>query len=201
MANFYKSVLYDPTDTNLNTLYTAPSNARAIIQNIQIANEQGARTISVQVTDTSASQTVQVAFDSFSGVSCVNIAKGPIIIEENDVLKGRYQKIENNSIILEGSVIAIDQVKQIKFQPSRLNSASKGFVEGGLTCGGLTLAATVVIAGVSSSDLDGEAMLFAMVTAPFAALIGGVLNAISHSIDAVELLYKIDQDNWKIVTG
>ena len=36
MANFYKSVLFDPTDTNLNTLYTAPSNARAIIQNIQI---------------------------------------------------------------------------------------------------------------------------------------------------------------------
>ena len=89
MANFYKSVLYDPTDTNLNTLYTAPSNARAIIQNIQIANEQGARTLSVQVTDTSASQTVQVAFESFSGVSCINIAKGPIIIEENDVLKAQ----------------------------------------------------------------------------------------------------------------
>ena len=123
-----------------------------------------------------------------------------IISKDNDVLKGRYQKIENNSIILESSIIAIDQVKEIRFQPSRLNSALKGFVKGGLTCAGLTLAATVVIAGVSSSDLDGEAMLFAMVTTPFAALIGGVLNAISHSIDAVELLYKIDQDNWKIVT-
>ena len=124
-----------------------------------------------------------------------------IISKDNDVLKGRYQKIENNSIILKSSVIAIDQVKEIKFQPSRLNSALKGFVKGGLTCGGLTLAATVVIAGVSSSDLDGEAMLFAMVTAPFAALIGGALNAISHSTDTVEVLYKIDQDNWKIVVG
>ena len=123
-----------------------------------------------------------------------------IISKDNDVLKGRYKKIEKNSIILESSIIAIDQVKEIRFQPSRLNSALKGFVKGGLTCAGLTLAATVVIAGVSSSDLDGEAMLFAMVTTPFAALIGGVLNAISHSIDAVELLYKIDQDNWKIVT-
>ena len=124
-----------------------------------------------------------------------------IISKDNDVFIGRFQKIENNSIILEGSVIAIDQVKQIKFQPSRLNSASKGFVKGGLTCGGLTLAATVVIAGVSSSDLDGEAMLFAMVTAPFAALIGGALNAIRHYAKTEEVLYKINQDNWKIVVG
>ena len=124
-----------------------------------------------------------------------------IISKDNDVLKGRFLKIENNSIILESRIIAIDQVKQIKLQPSRLNSALKGFVKGGLTCGGLTLAATVVIAGVSSSDLDGEALLFAMITTPFSVLIGGGLNAISYSIDAVEVLYKIDQDNWKIVAG
>ena len=124
-----------------------------------------------------------------------------IISKDNDVFIGRFQKIENNSIILKSSVIAIDQVKEIKFQPSRLKSASKGFVKGGLTCGGLTLAATVVIAGVSSSDLDGEAMLFAMVTAPFAALIGGALNAIRHYAKTEEVLYKINQDNWKIVVG
>ena len=122
-----------------------------------------------------------------------------IISKDNDVLKGRYQKIENNSIILGSSIIAIDQVKEINFQPSRLNSALKGFVKGGLTCAGLTLAATVVIAGVSSSDLDGEAMLFAMVTTPFAALIGGGVNAIRHYVKAGES-FKIDQDNWKIVT-
>ena len=123
-----------------------------------------------------------------------------IISKDNDVLKGRYQKIENNSIILESSIIAIDQVKEIKFQPSRLNSALKGFVKGGLTCGGLTLAGMVVIAGVSSAELaSGEALLFAMFTTPFSILIGGGVNAIRHSIKAVEVLYKIDQDNWKIV--
>ena len=124
-----------------------------------------------------------------------------IVTKNFDVFSGRFQKIENNSIILESRIIAIDQVKQIKLPPSRLNSALKGFVKGGLTCGGLTLVATVVIAGVSSSDLDGEALLFAMITTPFSVLIGGGLNAISYSIDAVEVLYKIDQDNWKIVAG
>ena len=123
-----------------------------------------------------------------------------IISKDNDVLKGRFLKIENNSIILEGRIIAIDQVKQIKFQPSRLNSALKGFVKGGLTCVGLTLGGMVVIAGVSSAELDGEALLFAMVTTPFAALIGGGVSAIRHSNKTVEVSYKIDQDNWRIVT-
>ena len=120
-----------------------------------------------------------------------------IISKDNDVLKGRFLKIENNSIILEGRIIAIDQVKQIKFQPSRLNSALKDFVKGGLTCVGLTLGGMVVYAGVSSVPLDGEAMLFAMVTTPFAALIGGGVSAIRHYNKAGES-FKIDQDNWKI---
>tara|TARA_B100000609_G_C16795211_1_gene223426 strand:+ start:127 stop:360 length:234 start_codon:yes stop_codon:yes gene_type:complete len=37
-----------------------------------------------------------------------------IISKDNDVLKGRFLKIEDNSIVLEGSIIAIDQVKEIK---------------------------------------------------------------------------------------
>ena len=123
-----------------------------------------------------------------------------IISKDNDVLKGRFLKIENNSIILESRIIAIDQVKEIKFQPSRLNSALKGFVKGGLTCAGLTLASIPVIGVVNSVPLDGEAMLFAMVTTPFAALIGGVLNAIRHSKKTVEVSYKMDRDNWRIVT-
>ena len=123
-----------------------------------------------------------------------------IISKENDVLKGRFLKIENNSIILRSSIIAIDQVKEIKFQPSRLNSALKGFVKGGLTCAGLTLASIPVIGVVNSVPLDGEAMLFAIVTTPFAALIGGVLNAIRHSNKTVEVSYKMDRDNWRIVT-
>ena len=38
-------------------------------------------------------------------------------------------------------------------------------------------------------------------TFSYAAIIGGTLNAIRHSIKAVEVLYKIDQDNWKIITS
>ena len=122
-----------------------------------------------------------------------------IISKDNDVLKGRFLKIENNSIVLEGSIIPINQVREIKLPYLRLKSTSKGFVKGGLTCVGLTLGGMVVIAGVSSAELDGGAMLFAMVTTPFAALIGGGVSAIRH-YNKAESSYKIDQDNWRIVS-
>ena len=122
-----------------------------------------------------------------------------IISKENDVLKGRFLKIENNSIVLEGSIIPINQVREIKLPYLQLKSASKGFVKGGLTCVGLTLGGMVVIAGGSSAELlSGEALLFAMFTTPFAALIGGGVNAIRHYVKAEES-FKINQDNWKIV--
>ena len=40
MANIYKNTFYDPSTTDSVTLYTAPTNANAIIQNIQITNNQ-----------------------------------------------------------------------------------------------------------------------------------------------------------------
>ena len=39
MANYYKNAFYAPTTTSVTSVYTAPSNARAIIQNIQVTNE------------------------------------------------------------------------------------------------------------------------------------------------------------------
>ena len=124
-----------------------------------------------------------------------------IISENNDVFSGRFLKIEYNSIILESSVIAINQVKEIKLQPSRLYSAFKGFVKGGLTCAGLTVAYMWALTAASPKYDEGEAILASIVLVPSAAAIGGALNAIRHYAKTEEVLYKIDQDNWKIVVG
>ena len=43
MANFYKNAFYDPSTTAAVTVYTCPSNANAIIQNIQVTNESGSK--------------------------------------------------------------------------------------------------------------------------------------------------------------
>ena len=87
MANIYKNAFYDPTGTSAETVYTVPSNARAIVQNIQLTNESGSKIAKVSVTDSSASTDYQVAYANISGPTICNVAKGPVILEENDVLK------------------------------------------------------------------------------------------------------------------
>ena len=87
MANIYKNAFYDPTGTSAETVYTVPSNARAIVQNIQLTNESGSKIIKVSVTDSSASTDYQIAYESSTGPTISNVAKGPVVLEENDVLK------------------------------------------------------------------------------------------------------------------
>jgi hypothetical protein len=87
MANIYKNAFYDPATTAAETVYTVPSNARAIIQNIQITNESGSKTAKVSVTDSSATTDYQIAYADITGPTICNIAKGPVILEENDILK------------------------------------------------------------------------------------------------------------------
>ena len=87
MANIYKNAFYDPTGTSAETVYTVPSNARAIVQNIQLTNESGSKIAKVSVTDSSASTDYQVAYADISGPTICNVAKGPVILEENDILK------------------------------------------------------------------------------------------------------------------
>ena len=87
MANIYKNAFYDPTGTTAETVYTVPSNARAIIQNIQLTNESGSKVAKVSITDSSASTDYQVAYADITGPTICNVAKGPVVLEENDVLK------------------------------------------------------------------------------------------------------------------
>jgi putative heme degradation protein len=87
MANIYINAFYDPTTTGQETIYTTPSDARAIIQNIQVTNESGSKVVKVHITDSSASTDYQIAYASITGATICNVAKGPIILEESDVLK------------------------------------------------------------------------------------------------------------------
>ena len=87
MANIYKNAFFDPADTSAVSVYTVPSDSRAIVQNIQITNESGSKVAKVSVTDSSASTDYQIAYADISGPTICNVAKGPVILEENDVLK------------------------------------------------------------------------------------------------------------------
>ena len=84
MANIYKNAFYDPSVTTAVTVYTCPSNANAIVQNIQITNQSGSKNVTARVTDFSASTSYIVAYAAVTGPTICNIAKGPIILEESD---------------------------------------------------------------------------------------------------------------------
>ena len=86
MANIYKNAFYDPTSTAQSTVYTCNSTARAIIQNIQITNTGGSKVVQTSIYDNSASTTYLIAYANISGPTICNVAKGPIILEENDSL-------------------------------------------------------------------------------------------------------------------
>ena len=87
MANFYKNAFYDPTVTTAVTVYTCPSNANAIIQNIQVTNESGSKILKASINDYSVSTVFQIAYASISGPTVCNLAKGPIVLEETDTIR------------------------------------------------------------------------------------------------------------------
>ena len=118
-----------------------------------------------------------------------------IVTQSSEVFNGRFQKIGDNSIILEGNNIAIDQVKEIKLMHTSLYGGLRSFVKGGLIYGGLTVVSIVVI-GVAIPSAGQTASLFLIVSTPFSAFLGGSIYAYRYFAP-----YKIDQDNWKIVAG
>lgn len=87
MANIYKNAFYDPSGTAAVSVYTVPSNSRSIVQNIQLTNESGSKVVIVSVRDSSASTDYQIAYASITGPTICNLASGPVVLEEGDILK------------------------------------------------------------------------------------------------------------------
>ena len=87
MANIYKNAFFNPADTANTVIYATDTLTRAIIQNIQVTNESGSKVLKSSILDDSATTTYQIAYASISGPTICNIAKGPIVLEENDELK------------------------------------------------------------------------------------------------------------------
>ena len=88
MANIYKNQKLDLTTTAATTLYTVPSNSRAIVKSILVCDDSNSgSTLTVTITD--ASSNVFVLFDvkSVSGHQTVEFLTQPVILEENEILK------------------------------------------------------------------------------------------------------------------
>jgi len=87
MANVYKNAFYAPTTTSAETIYTCPSEARAIFQTVQITNESGNKVVKVYIYDSSALTQYLIAYANITGPTICNLLKGSVVLEEGDELR------------------------------------------------------------------------------------------------------------------
>lgn len=110
MANIYKNAFLDLTTSNT-TIYTTPSDSRAIIQNIQVANDLiNNINVDVFINDSSASSNHEIAHDQLNTKETINLAKGPVILEENDYIFANAGA--NNSAHLTLAILEINRKDQ-----------------------------------------------------------------------------------------
>ena len=87
MANIYKNAKLDLTTTAATTLYTVPSNSRAIVKSILVCDDSNnGSTITLTLTD--ASSNVFVLFDvkTIAGHATEQLLSEPLILQESEVL-------------------------------------------------------------------------------------------------------------------
>jgi len=87
MANIYKNAKLDLTTTDATTLYSVPSNSRAIVKSVLVCDDSNnGSTITLTLTD--ASSNVFVLFDvkSVAGHATEQLLSEPLILQESEVL-------------------------------------------------------------------------------------------------------------------
>ena len=105
MANRYKNANFDLTTTDVTDIYTVPSESRAIIQNIHVANVGAGNTeIKAFIYDNSATRAYQFAEHTVNAGNSKSVSDGTIILEENDKL----QLSAASADIFEGTVSILE---------------------------------------------------------------------------------------------
>ena len=90
MANVYKNAKVDLTTTDNTTIYTAPSDSRAIIKSILVSEDAGSGT-SITFTITNAAAAIFNLFKdkAIGSKATTELLTHPLILEENEVLKAQ----------------------------------------------------------------------------------------------------------------
>ena len=88
MANIYKNDKVSLTDTTLTTLYTVPSNSRAIVKSLLVAEDAGSTAVvKVTLVDAAAASFVVDNDVNLSANQKEQVLTEPLIMEESEVLK------------------------------------------------------------------------------------------------------------------
>ena len=90
MANVYRNAKVDFTTTDNTTVYTVPSNSRAIIKGILVSDDSGSGdSINVTLTDASAAVFSLFKTKAVSANGTEELISQPIILQESEILKAQ----------------------------------------------------------------------------------------------------------------
>lgn len=108
MANIYKNAKVDLTTTDNTTIYTAPSDSRAIIKSILVSEDAGSGT-TITFTITNASSAIFNLFKdkAIASKATTELLTHPLILEENEVLKA--QAADANELHVIASILEINR--------------------------------------------------------------------------------------------
>jgi len=113
MANVYKNAFYAPTGTLAETIYTCPTEARAIFQTVQITVTSGTKIVQLYIFDNTTSTQNLISYQSIAGPATVNLLKGSVVLEESDQLRiatDNSSGISGTAALLEVSRVYIPDV-------------------------------------------------------------------------------------------
>ena len=90
MANVYRNAKVDFTTTDNTTVYTVPSNSRAIIKGILVSDDSGSGdSINVTLTDASAAVFSLFKTKTIGSNATTELISQPIILQESEILKAQ----------------------------------------------------------------------------------------------------------------
>ena len=108
MANIYKNELVDLTTTDNTTIYTTPSDSRAIIKSIVVSEDAGSgTTITFTITNASAAVFNLFKDKAIASKATTELLTHPLILEENEVLKA--QAADANELHVIVSILEINR--------------------------------------------------------------------------------------------
>ena len=90
VANVYRNAKVDFTTTDNTTVYTVPSNSRAIIKGILVSDDSGSGdSINVTLTDASAAVFSLFKTKTIGSNATTELITQPIVLQESEVLKAQ----------------------------------------------------------------------------------------------------------------
>jgi hypothetical protein len=101
VANIYKNAKVDLTTTNNTTIYTAPSNSRAIIKSILVSEDSNnADTITFTITDAADAVFSLFKEKAISAKATNELLTQPLILLESEVLKAQAATADRLHVVV-----------------------------------------------------------------------------------------------------